>query len=172
MRITVRRLRFSLVALVIVLVVATISTLWIGWRLPYAGEVAPDDVAVSHRVRAAGKTASTPLPDLAGLERVSQKPLQRALFDPPPPAPVIAHAPPPPQVRLLGTIIEPGRSLAVLGEPGGKTALRSAGQFVANTGNTVVVVRVETDQVVLKHLDREITVPLEQPVKATYVGRR
>jgi type II secretory pathway component PulC len=65
-------------------------------------------------------------------------------------APVAVRARKPlPALQLMGTILESGRSVAILSLPGGKTELVAEGESVA--GFEIAVVAIAADQVTLLH---------------------
>ncbi|MEM9109980.1 MAG: hypothetical protein AAGC72_08140 [Planctomycetota bacterium] len=72
------------------------------------------------------------LPPIQAFETAWSLQLQRPLYDPPP---VVQDKPPPPpptppSVRLAGTVVEPGRSVAFLRDRSGSTRVVQVGQVV------------------------------------------
>jgi hypothetical protein len=87
--------------------------------------------------------------------------LRRPLVDPAPTA-AAASTPAisPLQVRLVGTIVEPGRSAALLCSAAGPIELKQVGEQVANVAR---LEEVHVDRVVLVYLNQRHEVRLPQP---------
>jgi hypothetical protein len=69
------------------------------------------------------------------LAQFCQLDLRRPLHDPPPPPPVLtppAKPSPPLNIRLSGTIVEPGHSQALIVMPDGTVQLKSVGEDAGN----------------------------------------
>jgi len=64
-----------------------------------------------------------------------------------------APSPAPLAIKLVGTIVESGHSRAAFVEPDGKTRLVGVGQ----TCGGAQVLRIETDSVTVRYLDKELT---------------
>ncbi|MCO8121762.1 hypothetical protein NHH03_08440 [Stieleria sp. TO1_6] len=101
--------------------------------------------------------------------------LQRPLYDPPPPPPKPRVKPPaarpvvtpvakPPRLEwtLVGTLIQSGRSVAILSDATGKTDIRGAGEQVELSPTGIVVSKVESDQVTLEVNGKPTTLRLQQ----------
>ena len=108
----------------------------------------------------AGTTAS-----MASSDPLWDMSLRRPLVDapaPPPSAPVAAQpaidqAPPPPHLHLVGTIVEPGHSIALFQGAAGRTEFKAIGD--AAEGAKVVSIREDGATVLWD--GREIVVPIE-----------
>lgn len=103
---------------------------------------------------------SSDVPQVPGLDhlvRLCERDLRAPLFDAPTPVAVetVEPAAPAPtstglSVKLLGTIIEPGHSMAMLQKSDGSVALIEAGQSIDDGGAKVVVAVVELRRVVIR----------------------
>ncbi len=100
--------------------------------------------------------------------------LRRPLVDPPPPTPqpiqprptVPASAPPPTlQLTLVGTIIESGKSLAIIADASGAFDVKGVGESLELTPAGVSVKRIESEQVELQFAGKTSTVKLDRDRK-------
>jgi hypothetical protein len=71
-------------------------------------------------------------------------------------------APPPVPVKLLGTAVEPGRSMAALAGPDGRPQWRQVGESVAGAQ----VLRIDPDQVTVRHGGVAVTLRVQKPATA------
>lgn len=78
-----------------------------------------------------------------------KKPLQRPLYDPPPPPPpkVVKKELPPIRTKLLGTIIEPGASRAMISLPGGGVEFRSSGEPLGPQDPEAVIAKINAESI-------------------------
>ena len=74
--------------------------------------------------------ASGPIPALNDFRGLWDKPIRRALYDPPPPPLPAATPPPPLRLKLLGTVLESGRSEAILMAANGEVKMLRVGAVV------------------------------------------
>jgi len=104
--------------------------------------------------RAAGTTAvESPRPELVAFEPYWERPLRRPLFDPPPVVETPPAPPPPPplNLRLVGTILEPGRAVAVLANAAGKIEMKAVGQSTGDPGQPAEILEVHRERVVVRY---------------------
>lgn len=96
------------------------------------------------------------------LMQLAHRDWRRPLFDPPPTIPTVKEAPPL-AVRLLGTIVEPGHSRAILLTPDGKTELKAVGETAAGAE----VLNIQPDLVQVRYLQNtvDLRVPRERPTR-------
>ena len=127
---------------------------------PYAEPVAP-----GLQVRAGVPApAVAPDPPLAAFEEVWDADLGGPLVPPPPPRaapltqPAVATAPPPP-MRLIGTIVEPGYSVAVFAGPDGRVEQRAVGEKAGGAE----VLRIESGAVTVRHNGAPLVLPVAPP---------
>ena len=100
-------------------------------------------------------------PDLESLLRLAARNYRQRLFDPPP-QPVQAKPPPPlPPFRLVGTVLNPDRPLAMIADERGRISLKTIGDKVGEPDNIAVITAIEAELVRLLHNDREVTVKKE-----------
>ena len=117
----------------------------------------------SNRANTSDDTSKTPaevhpLPSRKDLQEVASRRLRDPLFDPPP-QPVEKPKPPPPVVlpfKLVGTMIEPGQSLAVFHDRAGQVELRAEGETIDGTTNGPKVIRIGADSVDIEHHGKQI----------------
>jgi len=99
------------------------------------------------------------LPPLKSFDSVVSLDLRRPLFDAPPPVVVENQPPPPPlTIRLAGTIMEPGRNLAMLVTQEGKIELKAVGE---SSGNAQILA-IEADAVTVRFNGENITLQVEK----------
>jgi hypothetical protein len=120
----------------------------------------PDD-------RGADQTPGASRPTLGELARVSAMDLRRPLHDPPATAaaaPKAASAVPM-TVRLVGTIVEPGHSMAVFRKADGSFELCAQGESVTDAGGAVTVTGVAPEKVTVEYAGQaqELAVPPGPP---------
>jgi hypothetical protein len=103
---------------------------------------------------------------LAELNRVAAMDLRPSLFDPPTSdrsATDDTRAPKAMRVILIGTAVEPGRSMALFRMPGGEVELAGEGQSIDDPGGAVVVDRIEHRKVTVTYRGAEQTLIIEPP---------
>jgi hypothetical protein len=147
---------------------AAAAVAWaIAW--PYAGPAV--DARAHAKPGPAIVVATLTDPALSDFAKVWDINLQRPLIDHPAPAVAAPAAPivarPPVGVKLIGTVIEPGHSVAIFIRTDGKTEVKAVGESVA--GDQVLEIKPEsatlrhgTDSVVLQ---REKIAKVVQPRK-------
>ncbi|MCC7409034.1 MAG: hypothetical protein IT442_13270 [Phycisphaeraceae bacterium] len=107
-------------------------------------------------------TDSAATPTRESLLALGSLPLRRPLYDT---AAVTAAAPtkvvPPLRVKLLGTVIEPGQSVAIVQDSTGKTLFLDVGQTVEDA----TIQSIEPDRVTVRYYDedRELVMPKAEP---------
>ena len=87
---------------------------------------------------------------------VWNKRLRRPLYDPPPPKPV-KRTPPPLRVALMGTIVEPGNSMAIVSTRGGAVEYKRVGDSVGPEANPAELVEILGDAIVVRRDDETLT---------------
>jgi hypothetical protein len=108
------------------------------------------------------------LPPLAELEALCQQDLRRPLYDAPPPVPIAAPPPPPPAplpFKLAGTVIEPGRSQALLQMADGRIQLNRVGDTVGGPAagiNTAQILQIDRDNITLMYHGRQQVLNIEK----------
>ncbi len=172
------RQRKRLIALAAALVgLAAAGVLVAGFLVPVTvpvHEVAPasdgPDVAPNpNGDQAPARDGSLPaLPALPTLQRLCGRNLRRPLYDPPPVA--RAAAPKPAMtVQFIGTVIEPGQSVAMFRKSDGSIAWCAPGESVEDAGSEVRVTSVEYDKVTVQFAgeSRELVIAPETPPGGT-----
>ncbi|MCC6680513.1 MAG: hypothetical protein IT445_06380 [Phycisphaeraceae bacterium] len=81
--------------------------------------------------------------------------LRRPLYDPPPPSPEVkkAAAPPPMKFQLLGTILEPDRSQAIVTSADGQLVFPGVGDSV----DGAVIKEITADSITVLYYDQSVT---------------
>jgi hypothetical protein len=113
------------------------------------------------------------LPSLPELEALCQQDLRRPLYDAPPPVPIAAPPPAPPSplpFKLAGTVIEPGRSQALLQMADGKLQFNRVGDSVGGSGtgdNGAQIIEITRESITLKYHGQQqvLSVEKKQPLK-------
>lgn len=159
----VRQMRFGLKALCGGLWL--VGAIVIGWAVCGQGPEAPEPSRpAATREAKPPATASAAVPTLDEFARVWQKPLRRPIFDPPPTAPPIATSEPkraPLNIKLLGTAIEPGESLAMIATPPNTLEVRGLGDTIGEGANQLEVVEIMPDRVVLRRQSERLVLEIE-----------
>jgi len=122
----------------------------------------PDGTRAASMVSRAAKAA---LPSLQQFQQVWRKPLRRPLFDPPPAATAARTSTPPPQaplrIKLLGTVLEPGQSMAMFAVPPGTITIKRVGEAIGEAPNQAEIMDIQTDRAVLRCQGQTMTVEIE-----------
>ena len=153
---TIRKLRRTLWLLAAAAVVSAFSVLMFGLTRPYSLPGPDRPVSVPELAEASHESDA---PALEHLSEVWALNLQRPLYDPP--KPVIKKKefkPPPLAVRLLGTVIEPGNSQAILMARDGQIHFMRAGDELDH----VKIEAVEPTQVRILYYDQPQTLSVEE----------
>jgi hypothetical protein len=130
---------------------------------PYDDSSAADLRPVPRRV--AGPPGFTD-PPIAAFAKVWDGPLGRPL-SPPRATPVVPSARPvtaaavPPAVKLIGTVVEDGYSMAIFAQPDGKVEWKRVGE--ASGGAEVL--RIEADRVMVRHNGEPVVLRVERVEK-------
>ena len=93
------------------------------------------------KTRKSSAAKSAPALAESAFEAHWERPLRRPLYDPPPPVPppVVKEPLPPLQAKLLATMVEPGKTMAMLQLPGGQVVFRKVGEVVGpEPGNPTI----------------------------------
>lgn len=106
--------------------------------------------------------------------------LRRPLTDPPPPkprpAPRQAAPTPPPQptlgLTLVGTIIDPVKSLAIIADAAGQFDVKGVGESLELTPAGVSVKRIDSEQVELQFQGKTSTVKLNRDRRKPKAGKK
>ncbi|MEK6250082.1 MAG: hypothetical protein N2C12_17995, partial [Planctomycetales bacterium] len=70
----------------------------------------------------------------------------------------VAKQVPLPPLKLLGTMIEPGKSVAMLQNSSGKVILRSVGDFIDVTSKSVKVQSIERETVMVHYRGQDVQI--------------
>jgi hypothetical protein len=109
------------------------------------------------------KHASPDRPAEAKLDEFAQlwnRPLRRALYDPPPPKPEVKQLPPL-QIELAGTIIEPANSMAIIRSQQGRTEYKRVGDTVGPPDGLGKIVEIGANEVVVERGQERITLGVQ-----------
>lgn len=104
-------------------------------------------------------------PTFADFEPYLDRQLRRPLVDPPPATTTPAASPTRPapqlQIRLVGTILEAGRSMAMLTTPAGSIEVRGIGETVGEPPADAEVLDIGLNKAVLRYRGQSVTLELE-----------
>ena len=95
---------------------------------PTTSETSEDTTGAATPLHTTTKTDQSP--PLNSFRTLWSQPLRQALYDPPPPPPAPAAPPPPLRIKLLGTVLEPGRSEAIVMDSAGVTHMLRKGAAI------------------------------------------
>jgi hypothetical protein len=153
---------------------AAVAILAAGLGLPV--EVAVPEPAPGAGVAAAGAPdggkadaarAARGRPPLAEFERLAALDLRRPLYDPPAePRVAAAHPATPLTVRLIGTVNEPGHSMAMLRKADGSVAVCALGEGVDAAGGRVTVTGIGHRKATVRYGGRSHELVAPPPGKA------
>jgi hypothetical protein len=107
--------------------------------------------------------SATQQPEDAKLDYFVQfwdRPLRRALYDPPPPQPTIKQLPPL-RVELAGTIIEPPNSMAIVRTEQGRTEYKRLGDLVGPADGPAKVIEIGANEIVVERASERITLGVQ-----------
>ncbi len=149
-----RRLRLLLnVAGALGAVIGIAAIAWVANNPPTTSTTDHADKTKTHTFRDSTDHAI----DLNAMQRIWDLPLRKPLYDPPPPVvEVKKFVPPPLPVRLTGTIVEPGQTLAMLKHQNGKVEFCNIGHKVGE----IEVVEITDGQVKLLYYGKPVTLTL------------
>lgn len=103
------------------------------------------------------------LPELKEFEAHWNKPLRRPLFDPPPVVvpPPKKEPPPPLNVRLVGTIIEPGKTIAMLTNARNALEFKQVGETVGSGKLLATITAIENSRVVVQYAGETLVLTMQ-----------
>ena len=121
-------------------------------------------------------------------ETVAARSLRQPLYDPPPeppppkpePTPRVTEKPAPPpappklDVTLVGTIIQPDQSLAIVADSTGEFDVKGTGESLELTPQGIIIERIESERVTLLYQGRQSTIELDRSAvkKGAAAGNR
>jgi hypothetical protein len=158
---TLRRKRNALRLLAVALALAALGVGAQAWRTPPTTAQLPP--VKSPRTADAFHKETLSKKPLSADENLWKKPLRRPIFDPPPPPPpeVVKKELPPIRAKLLGTILEPGNSQAMIAQPGGAVEFRTVGQPLGPQDDTATIVEITAVTVRVKRGEELTTLTVE-----------
>jgi len=174
-----RQTRLLLRLTTLLFAAATVAVVW--WVWPSVDETSPTHMTEQVGEPLAETAAETTTIATADFDALWDRPLRRPLYDPPPPpqpAPVVKRPKPAPRkteprpspppkldMRLVGTILESGRSMAIVADAAGKIDLKGAGETLDLEPEGVRVESINAESVTVSHNGRE------QMLKITKAGK-
>lgn len=159
-----RQSRLALWGVSTVLGTATVVLLLAGWLWPYD---LPQITTGMSADTSAGRSSSDPaaLPALSTFEPIWRLNLQRPLYDAPPSAVAKQSATPKPRslnIKLAGTVVEPGKSMALFTTSTGKMELKGIGDDIDGARLLDIVL----DRVSVQYRGKTIDLVLEKKRQA------
>ena len=163
---TVRSQRHYLWLITGILCFASFSLLAANLLKPVSLAEISFETVESNSSSGAPESASTyvviPLPPLKSFTELASRNFRQRLFDPPPPAPPPKKEPPPlPSFRLVGTVLNSSRPLAMISDARNHVTLKTLGDHIGPDQNQAVILTIEANSITLKHAGRTITVKKE-----------
>lgn len=161
-----RRIKFYLASGSLVLLLLSAAVLAWGILAP-TRDLSPAQPS-SSATRSMTDTGPDTLPPLDEFTLLCQRKLQSPLYDPPPEPVAVEEASPEPvrlpplQITLLGTIVEPDRTVAMFATQGGHIELTRIGQTVSNAPNGPKVIGITADEVVVEYDGQQRTMVVRQ----------
>ena len=115
--------------------------------------IKPDVAEVETEPTAFGSFGLSAGPGDLRVSGVWDKPLRRPLYDPPPPPPPQIPPPPPLRLKLLGTIVESGRSEAIVSVATGQIEMARVG----TTLDDATIRSIEDGRITVDYHDQTLT---------------
>ena len=112
-----------------------------------AGNSQPDKTPTTKQQTQPSREEFTPYLD---------RPLRQSLYDPPPPVPEVKQLPPL-QVELLGTILEPENSMAIVRSQEGSVQYKRVGETIGPMDSPASVREILTDSIVVEREKERLT---------------
>lgn len=124
----------------------------------------PASITPAVPTNAAPRAATTRVPSASGeraptredFAQLWDRPLRRALYDPPPPKAVVRELPPL-NVELLGTIIEAENSMAIVRTEQGRVEYKRVGESIGPTDSPASVVEIGPEEIVVERSAERIS---------------
>lgn len=153
--------RLMTLASVVVLVAAAWGFLS-AWNVPAwpeatANAEAPAEASAGRGPTAAASAAWDPQSE------TWRRRLREPLYDPPPPPPPEKKPLPPLRSKLIGTILQPGASQAIIEAPGGRVEFRSEGDELGPHDQEAVVVEIGPSSVKVARGEEVTELKVESP---------
>lgn len=177
---TVRQTNLLIKSMSLLLMAAASGVLWWGWQSPTGKGT--EAQAKSSQTNETPEAVNTRGVAIADFSSVWDRPLRGPLYDPPPatpkpvakPKPVVRtppkpKTPPPPKldIRLVGTILESGHSMAIAADATGKVDVKSSGQVLDLEPVGVRIEEIAADTVTVSYNGQTSTLKLSKsPRKA------
>lgn len=166
---TPRQLRIVLTGTSVLFWLGALGAVYWAWRSPMP-RVSRVAMAVRQRPTALPSSSL----EVASLEPLLNKRLRRPLYDPPPPSkPTVAKTDrakknrqrraAPPDVQLIGTVLEEGRSVAILMDRQGQIELKESGQTLQTVIPGAKVTQVTRNEVHLDYRGQSMILRMEEP---------
>jgi hypothetical protein len=162
-----RRMIYGLASALALLAVATGTGALLAPATVAVGESSLRLSEADHTTGPAAVQATNDRPDLAALRQICQRPLRGPLFDEQAKSdPTTPHAPQAATVmnlRLVGTILEAGHSMAMFSKPDGSIVLCAVGQTTAPEDASVFVEEVTSLGATVRHNGKRLQLTLPKP---------
>lgn len=163
---TVRMQRKLLWFLTGLLGLGSIAVIGAGQLLP--SELLQSDVALPETASpdsfevSSTQSNPNPLPPLESFLTLASRNYRQQLFDPPPPPDTPPEQPKPlPDFRLVGTVLNPSRPLAMIANARGQVTLKTLGDRIGDEDNYAVITAINSESISLEHAGRSVTVKKE-----------
>jgi hypothetical protein len=156
MRLSLRVQKLSFVTATCALLGATFAVIAWGLRPPAssAGMATPSSPATNSTDKPQADKDDEPTRE--AFAQLLDCPLRQALYDPPPPVPEVKQVPPL-QVELLGTIVEPENSMAIIRSEGGSVQYKRVGETLGPADSPASVEEIHSDAIVVQRLEERLT---------------
>jgi hypothetical protein len=156
MRLSLRTKKLSLMLATCILLGATIAVLAWGVRRQDCPAGASTQSARTTRPIDVPEADKNKEPSREELTQLLDRPLRQALYDPPPPAPEVKQLPPL-QVELLGTILEPENSMAIIRAEGGSVQYKRVGETMGPAECPASLIDIQSDAIVVERHEERLT---------------
>lgn len=156
MRLTLRAQKLAYVATTCACLVATIVVVAWGLRLPELSSAVSRNVIGDTSTKAEQVPDATNAPSREDFAQLLDPPLRRVLYDPPPPQPEVKQLPPL-QIELLGTIVEPANSMAMVRMAHGGVEYKRVGDAIGPADSPGNLVEIHGDSIIVERDSQRVT---------------
>jgi hypothetical protein len=158
-------MRFSLRLKKLALALATFGCLVgagavLNWGLSPTVPVNPGTAAMVKRTTVNTHPLDTAEPTPQDFLQLWGRPLRRPLYDPPPPKPEVKELPPL-QLELLGTIIEPPNSIAIIRSGQGSSEYKRIGDQLGPADSPASLIEIGPSEIVVERSGQRITLGVQ-----------
>jgi hypothetical protein len=156
MRLTLRIQKLAYIAATLACLMATVAVVAWGLHMPELPSSASRSVMGDTSTQAEPATDLIKEPSREDFAQLLGRPLRRMLYDPPPPQPEVKQLPAL-QVELLGTIVEPENSMAMVRNAEGGVEYKRVGDAIGPSDSPGNLIEIHGDSIIVERDSQRIT---------------